>query len=343
VLKSMAQMGKEMKINAALMARRSLEACQGVDMILGGVSGLFTGASIAEKLGIPFLQAYNLPFTPTNAFPGALFPKSLPLPGGNRLSHQLTRQMVWMAYRPSDGVVRQDVLGLPRYPASGPFKAKNLQGGPVIYGMSPSLLAKPADWAENIHVTGFWFLDSPDDLEPEPALVDFVEAGSPPLYIGFGSQGSRNPEETTRMVVKAVQATGDRAILHAGWGGLVKTDVSDSVLMVSSAPHAWLFPRVKAVVHHGGAGTTAAGLRAGVPSILVPFHGDQPFWGKIVADRGVGPQPIPQKKFSAERLERAIREVADQAMRDRAVDLGKKIQAEDGIAVAVSVIDQLQI
>jgi sterol 3beta-glucosyltransferase len=341
-LKSLMQMGKEMKLNAALMAERSLASCQGVDLIAAGISGLFTGASIAEKLGIPFVQAYNLPFSSTREFPGALFPNVPAMPWANRLSHAMTRQMLWMAYQPSDGTVRQQVLGLPRSPMNGPYKSKVLREGLVLYGLSPSMLPRPSDWEERIHITGFWFLDSPDDLEPSPALVEFLEAGPPPIYVGFGSMAGRKPEETTATIVKAVKETGQRAIIHAGWGGLTKVDVPGSVLVVSSAPHAWLFPRCKAVVHHGGAGTTAAGMRAGVPSILVPFHGDQPFWGWLVAKRGVGPASIPYKKLSAERLAIAIKEIdANQEMRDRAASLGTKIRAEDGVAQATALIQKL--
>jgi UDP:flavonoid glycosyltransferase YjiC (YdhE family) len=130
--------------------------------------------------------------------------------------------------------------------------------------------------------------------------------------------------------------------LLSGWGGLQKTDLPAAVFMIDSIPHAWLFPRVAAVVHHGGAGTTAAGLRAGVPSLVIPFTTEQEFWGQRVRNLGVGPAPIPRRKLTVDRLAQAIEEaVTNTAMRQRAAELGSKIQAEDGIANAVEIIQRI--
>jgi UDP:flavonoid glycosyltransferase YjiC (YdhE family) len=173
--------------------------------------------------------------------------------------------------------------------------------------------------------------------------MDFLDAGPPPVYIGFGSISNRKPEETTDLIIKALGRIDQRAILLSGWGGLQKTDIPESVFMIDSAPHSWLFPRMAAVVHHGGAGTTAAGLRAGVPSLVIPFFGDQPFWGQRTAELGVGPQPLPRKKLTVDRLAHAIQKaVTDNEIRKRAADLGSKIQAEDGIARAVEIIRQVE-
>jgi sterol 3beta-glucosyltransferase len=191
-------------------------------------------------------------------------------------------------------------------------------------------------------VTGYWFLDPAEDWMPAPALVDFLAAGPPPVYVGFGSMSSRKPEETTALILGALARTGQRGIIHAGWGGMQRADLPDSVLMIDGVPFSWLFPRVAVVVHHGGAGTTSAGLRAGVPAVVVPFFGDQPYWGQRVADLGVGPAPIPRKKLTAERLAQAIQvAVTDHAMRQRAAELGTKIRAEDGVACAVAVVEQM--
>ncbi len=205
------------------------------------------------------------------------------------------------------------------------------------------MIPPPADWDGQLHVTGYWFLDPVDDWTPPADLSEFLQAGSPPIFIGFGSMSTRNPAETTDLILQAVARTGQRAILLSGWGGLRKTNLPDTVFMVESVPFAWLFPRVAAVVHHGGAGTTSAGLRAGVPTIIIPFFADQPFWGQRVAKLGVGPAPIPRKQLTAERLAQAIQTaVSNQAMRQRAAELGTKIRAEDGIARAVEVIQQVE-
>ena len=170
-------------------------------------------------------------------------------------------------------------------------------------------------------------------------LLDFLEDGSPPIYIGFGSMSSRNPEQTTNLVLSALNETKQRAIMLSGWNGLRKNDLPSSVFMVDSVPFSWLFPKIAAVVHPGGAGTTHYGLRAGVPSIIIPFFADQPFWGYRVAKLGLGPEPIPRKKLTAERLAKAILKAIDnKEMRQRAAELGKKLQGEKGVENAVRII-----
>lgn len=326
-------------------AEDGLVACQNADMIIAGIGGLFMGLSFAELMGVPLLQAHYVPFTPTKFFLGALFPQpSLQLGGSfNRLSHHLTRQVMWQASRSADKLARKKVLGLPAAPFWGPYNSEYVQDMPVLYGYSPSVIPRPADWNENIHVTGYWFLDAEETWKPPSALIDFLESGSPPVYIGFGSMSNRKPEETTDLIVEAVRKSNQRAILHSGWSGLQKSDLSDSIFMIDSIPHSWLFQRMAVVVHHGGAGTTAAGLRAGIPSIIVPFFADQPFWGARIVELGVGPQPIARKNLNAEKLSQAIQAaVTDDAMIRCATNLGTKIRSEDGIAKAVEIIRQVK-
>jgi UDP:flavonoid glycosyltransferase YjiC (YdhE family) len=154
---------------------------------------------------------------------------------------------------------------------------------------------------------------------------------------------NRNPEETAELIINAVRLSRQRAILLSGWNGLQINDLPDSIFLMDAIPHAWLFPRVAAVVHHGGAGTTAAGFRAGVPTIIIPFFGDQPFWGALVAALGVGPKPIPRKKLNSKNLAQALQDaVANDAMRQCASNLGSRIRAEDGIESAVEIINQLE-
>ena len=341
----MSQMAKEAQRGALHLAKGGLAACRGMDLVLAGIGGLFVGLALAEKLRLPFLQAYYIPFTPTQAYPSFLFPKLPSWLGGslNRLSHHLTRQIMWQAFRSADRLARQKVLGLPAAPFWGPYNTDCAQHYPILYGFSPSVIPPPSDWDNAIHVTGYWFLDPAADWTPPPALMEFLQAGPPPVYVGFGSMSNRKPEETADLVLQALARTQQRAIMLSGWGGLRKADLPDSVLMVDSIPFSWLFPRVAAVVHHGGAGTTAAGLRAGVPSVVIPFFGDQPFWGRRIAELGVGPVPIPRKRLTVERLAQAIQKaVTDQTMRQRAANLGAKIRAEDGIARAVAVVRHIE-
>lgn len=327
-------------------AEDGLAACQDTDLLITGIGSRYIGLALAEKLHLPVLQTYLVPFTPTKTFPSALVPPTLPNLGGtfNYITHQLTQQMMWQGSRSADTLARKQVFDLPPASFLGPKPAASSQALPTLYGFSPSVIPAPSDWSNNHHVTGYWFLDSADDWTPPQDLLNFLQAGSPPIYIGFGSMTTRKPEETTDLVIKALKLTNQRAILASGWGGLQKTDLPESIFMIDSIPHAWLLPQVAAVVHHGGAGTTAAGFRAGVPSIVIPFFADQPYWGQRVAELGVGPAPIPRQKLNIDRLAHAIQiAVTDKAMRKRAVDIGSKINAEDGIACAVEIIQKLDI
>ena len=344
-LKVLSQMKKEAERLAICVAETGLSACKDMDIIVAGIGGLFVGFSLAEKFDIPFVQAYYIPFTPTRGFPSFLFHR---LPQGfsgvlNRLSYHIMRQIIWQSFRSTDKLTRKKVLNLSGPSFWGPYKNNRLNQNPILYGLSPSVIPPPADWGSSTHITGYWYLESPDDWTPSKELIDFIDSGTPPIYIGFGSMSSRNPQEVANLVVKALELSKQRGIMLSGWGGLQKADLPESVFMVDSVPFSWLFPRVGAVVHHGGAGTTAFGLRAGIPSIIVPFFADQPFWGHLVAKLGVGPKPIPRKKLTAKRLSNAIDlAIADQMMRQHAADLGSKIQAEDGIQRAVKIIQQIQ-
>ena len=337
----MAKMAKEAEREALHFAEGGLAAAQGMDVVLAGIGGLFIGTAIAEKLNIPLVQAYVFPFTPTKDFSSVLTPK---LPSVlNRVSHQLTRQLMWQGFRSADTIARKKVLNIPAAPLLGPYDSKSTHNMPILYGFSPSVIPAPSDWNDQTHITGFWFVDEADDWQPPAALLDFLQAGPAPIYIGFGSMSSRAPEQTADLIIQALKLTNQRAILLSGWGGLQKANIPDSIFMIDAIPHSWLFPRVSAVVHHGGASTTAAGLKAGVPSVIIPFFGDQPFWGQRVAELGVGSKPIPRKQLTAERLANAIQEVVtNEGIRQRAAKLGKQIQTENGIESAVEIFNELE-
>ncbi len=339
-IKLIRKMNAEMKHRAEDFAREMPSAIEGSDLVITGMGGMGGAFSIAEKLNIPVMLAYLFPFTPTRAFPAPLFPR-LPLgPVLNPLSFQVLRQVFWQSTRIADVHTRKR-LGLPKASFWGPYGALDRRRVPTIYGYSRHVLPDASDWGDHIRVTGFWFLEAAADWTPPSALTDFLQAGPPPVYIGFGSVGSRNPEETTRLTLKAVELSGQRAVLASGWGGMSAADLPPNVHMLPSIPHSWLFPQMAAVVHHGGVGTTAAGLRAGVPSVVIPFMADQPYWGQRVHDLGVGPAYIPRKRLTAEKLAAAITQaVSDAGMRQRAAALGERIRAEDGIRRAVAAVEQ---
>lgn len=262
-IRLMAEMSKAAKGHALHLGKISLAACQDMDVILGGLGGVFVASALGEKLNIPVIQAYLVPFSRTRAFASPLTPN---LPIFKSASYFITRQMIWQGFRSAENALRREVLDLPNAPFFGPYRSEAFHGMPVLYGFSPAVIRKPEDWGEQIHLTGYWTLPEKDDWQPDPALSAFLKQDPQPIYIGFGSMPSRNPAETARMFLDALQAVGQRAVICSGWAGFEKLETSDFVFVTSSVPHTWLFPRVAAVIHHGGAGTTAAGLRAGVPT-----------------------------------------------------------------------------
>ncbi len=342
-LEVFARMRQASQKQAVQAAEKGLVACQGSDLILGGLSGLFSGQALSEKLGIPLLLAYLVPFTPTNMFPSALTPiPQTPLTRWlNKPSHRLAQQMMWQSFRSADNKARDEVLHISSASFWGPFSSRNRNKQPVLYGYSSHILPHPSDWDASQHVTGYWFLEPPQGWEPPADLLHFLQSGPPPVYIGFGSMTSSRPEEAADIALQALARTGLRGVLYAGWGGLKREQLPEHVFMTGSIPHTWLFPRMAAVVHHGGVGTTAAGLAAGVPSIVTPFFADQPFWGQRVYELGVGPKPIARRRLTADNLTEAIgRAVSDEEMRKRAASLGTSIRAENGVAQAVAIIEQ---
>ena len=211
---------------------------------------------------------------------------------------------------------------------------------PTVYGFSRHVVPEPHDWPDHARTAGYWFLNDATPLPPD--LDAFLAAGPPPVYVGFGSMAGRDPAGMARTVTEALRASGARGVLATGWGGLASGAApGDDLFVIESASHEALFPRCSAVVHHGGAGTTAAGLRAGRPMVVCPFFGDQPYWGRRVHELGAGPAPVPKKALTSARLATAIREaVSDPAIRQRAEALGVALRAEDGVGAAVQGIEK---
>jgi len=197
---------------------------------------------------------------------------------------------------------------------------------------SPALIPKPKDWGPHISISGFYFLSLASDYTPAPDLAAFLEAGPPPVYIGFGSIVVDNPDAMTKLIFDAVKKTGQRALVSKGWGGFGADalGIPEGVFMLGNVPHDWLFKHVSCVVHHGGAGTTAAGIALGKPTVVVPFFGDQPFWGAMCARAGAGPLPVPYKQLTADKLAASIAEALKPTTQERAQELGAKIASEKG-------------
>ncbi|TYJ27198.1 hypothetical protein E1A91_A07G170300v1 [Gossypium mustelinum] len=288
---------------------------------------------VAEALKVPVHIFFTMPWTPTSEFPHPL--SRVKQPAGYRLSYQIVDSMIWLGIRDMINDVRKKKLKLrPVTYLSGSQGSDS--DVPHGYIWSPHLVPKPKDWGPKIDVVGFCFLDLATNYEPPESLVKWLEAGAEPIYIGFGSLPVQEPERMTQIIVNALEQTGQRGIINKGWGGLGNlAEPKDFVYILDNVPHDWLFLRCKAVVHHGGAGTTAAGLKAACPTTIVPFFGDQPFWGERVHARGVGPPPIPVDEFSLPKLVGAIKFMLDPKVKEKAKELAKAMENEDGVTGAV--------
>ena len=324
---------------AIQMAEDALTACRDTDALISLAVFAPFGKSIAEILDVPLINIEPTPLLPTRTFPAAGWPVQRNWGGlHNRVSGHAMLYAIWQWYGPYVNRFRQS-HGLPSFTAASFYRI--LTATPLLGAYSPNVIPHPPDWARDVHVTGYFFPQTQTELSPPAELSEFLDAGEPPVYIGFGSMAGRDSEAFTATVLEALQRTGQRGMLLTGWGGIQAVPVPESVFVLGSAPHDWLFPRMAAVVHHGGAGTTAEGLRAGVPSVIIPFAVDQPFWGKRVRDLGVGPAPIPRKRLTAEKLAHAIQTACvHPEMRQRAATLGHMIRAERGVDNAVEVIGQ---
>ena len=302
------------------------------------------GPHVAERLGVPCVLGLTVPIhVPTREFawPGVALPPGLP--GAlNRASYLGMRAPAVMFGRVVDRW-RRDALGLPRRRGRhDPLRRPDGGPAPVLNAVSRHVVAPPRDWPPSVTTTGYWFLPAAEEALPA-RVEEFLAAGRPPVLVGFGSMAGPDPAGTTRAVLDAVARAGVRAVLLTGWGGLAgSAGPHDDVLVVDQVPHDLLLPRVAAVVHHGGAGTTAAAVAAGRPQVVCPFVADQPFWAGRVRALGIGPEPVPQRRLTADALAAAVRRaVGDPAIRDAAAALGARVRGEDGAAAAVGALEAL--
>jgi UDP:flavonoid glycosyltransferase YjiC (YdhE family) len=297
---------------------------------------------VAAGIGARSAMVVMTPAVATGAFPHAVLMPGLALgPRGNLASWLMVERLAnaWFKEPLKPGARR--AWGLPPFALSTDRRGAGWPPFAVVHAYSPAVVARPADWPGHVSVTG-WLLPEPSS-DPLPEHVErFLAQGEPPVYVGFGSMPVPHPEATARMLVAALQRTGQRAIVcGAGLADASALRDSDAVLAADELPHERLLPRVKAVVHHGGSGTVGAGLRAGKPTLVTPFIFDQFFWGRRVRKLGAGPAPIPFGRLSEDRLTRALAQLTSGRYDTAAQDLGHHIQAEDPAALAVHHLEQL--
>lgn len=312
------------------------------DLIVNQLPGGLYGFDLAEKYKLPMVLASVIPFARTNTMPLMGFP-SLPLPGYNRMTYSLGEKVLWQMFRSVINEWRTQTLKLSPLSLKGYFGQLGTKKIPILNGFSEHVVPRPTDWNEHVHITGYWFPEE-KQWEPPKGLMNFLDAGNPPVFIGFGSMPVKNPRQTTEIILEALKRIGQRGILHSGWGGLGNISLPETVFKIEYAPYDWLFPRMTMIFHHGGSGTTAYALRSGVPSCVIPFVFDQFYWGRRIAQLGVGLQPIPTKKLTPGNLQQAI-EIGSQDtnIRQEAIKLADKIRAENGVRSAINILETFQI
>lgn len=310
-------------------------ATAGADVVVGPEPGLLDG-TLAEAAGAKLVRTSLVPLARTRAFPNIT---AMPLNdfGGplNAATHPIAYQIYWQIFRAEIQKWRRS-LGLAPLPPYGPYRRFERERVPVLNAFSPLVVPPPSDWPAWHHITGYWTFDDPDEAAPPQGLAAFLDAGPAPVYVGFGSMTPRNARDLTSLVRAALRKGGRRGVLLTGWGGL-SDDADpggDNLFVVERISHRWLLPRTLAAVHHGGAGTTAAAIIAGVPSVVIPFFSDQRFWGGRVARLGLGPPPIQRQRLTIDGLAAAIEIAASEPVRTRAALLGGRVAAETGVANA---------
>ncbi|MEW6086296.1 MAG: glycosyltransferase [Chloroflexota bacterium] len=318
--------------------RQTAEACKDADLIIHAFSHAVDAHTRAREMNIPDVHVQTFPmYAPTGDYPNVVLP-DLKIRALNYFTHIVGEKIIWRLTRFGfERISRR--AGFPKRKLFFPFDKDPLRlPTPILCAWSPSLLPASKEWTANVHVTGYFFFDETESYQPPPELRDFLDAGKPPICVSFGSMVNRDAEKIRRIVNEVLVKTSQRGIILSGWGSAHKPTSGD-LLYLESAPHDWLLPRCTMLIHHGGAGTVAAGLRAGIPQVIVPFMTDQPFWARRVHAAGAAPKPILVKNLSVERLIRAITEANGDAIRRRAQALAYAIKNEDGVMCAVELIE----
>jgi sterol 3beta-glucosyltransferase len=322
---------------AANWVQEGLAASEGAGLLIGVSNSILLAKALSEARGIPFAIARLQPVTLSRILPPIMLGCARKrVPGVVSLgAHYFMFKLLWNVMRPAINDIVRPELGLKPLPWYGPY-FRDLQSAKTINGFSEHVLSRPVDWTEFSQVTGYWFLDPPP-WSPSHELRDFLDAGPKPVYIGFGSMVASNAAEFTEIVLEGVKRSGRRAVLATGWGALNGEDGpwGEQMFFLRRAPHECLFPLTAGAVHHGGAGTTAASVRAGIPSVIVPFFGDQPFWAHCLHKRGVAPPALDRKTLTPALLASSLKAIESSPMQEKAAALGRAVRAEDGVGEAL--------
>lgn len=317
-------------------------ACRGADVILHSFLMTEVGHTLAHRRGAVEISVQFFPvFQPTGQFPAPVFP-DLPLGDGYR---KLTHHFNTIAFRYGGRIMyrllRRKHDDLPRL-AKWPFR-KGTQGTvPMFFAFSEHVIPRPTEWPDQTVITGYWRRKPSIEWTPPPELISFLTDHEAPVFIGLGSMVPHPGEEIIQLVRRALETIDEPGIIsHSGHSDHAPQRRGNA-LIIGPIPHDWILPQTRVVVHHGGAGTTGAVMHAGVPGVVLPVSADQFFWGRRTQALGVGPEPVPFKKLTAHKLSQAVNKaLQDSTLHARARQLGKQLQAEDGVVHAVEVIERL--
>ena len=332
---------KSIRNIAPVLLNDLLRACENAEALVCNFFGSMY-YSVAEKYGIPCIQTQFFPMDPNHDVPISSAPGLKWGKAWNSTSYRIGYLLMSLLekryltdWRKENGMTVYGLRTHPDYVLNG-------HTIPVLYAMSPQVLHRPKEWGENIHMTGFWWNETPCTWQPPEDLQRFMESGPTPIYIGFGSMNSGDISHTYAMVIRAIRAAKVRAVINLGWNSEKLHFKSNSRIYFGDyIPHDWLFSRVSAVVHHGGAGTMAAGLRNGKPTLIVPFGGDQPFWGLQVHAMGCGPKPVKRDSMTVGKLTRALIDLTtNDNYRIKAEEVGARMRQEHGVEEAANLIEQ---
>jgi UDP:flavonoid glycosyltransferase YjiC (YdhE family) len=319
-----------------------MQSAQGADLLIYSTLGSFTTPTVAQYFNIPAIATHLQP--PNSLQPLLIPPFTTKKLYGSLIESSLAKiveSIIWRSLSPQINQWRNS-LGFGK--SSKPHSITGLQpsGMPTMFGFSSLVVPKPPDWPDNVHVTGYWFLPMEENWKPPKELIEFIDSGPPPVFISFGSMTSSDPKQLTSLIVEATQEAKVRCVLGSGWAKLGCDNLPDNIYMVDDLPYEWLLPKMSAIVHHGGAGTTAAGLRAGIPSVTIPCLADQFFWGKTLIALGASTDSIKRTKLSSENLAVALKKVgSNNEISDRAKYLSQRLEKENGPNNALSVIQKL--
>ncbi|MCP2049064.1 UNVERIFIED_ORG: UDP:flavonoid glycosyltransferase YjiC (YdhE family) [Paenarthrobacter nicotinovorans] len=303
----------------------------GADVILANSVAPYA-YDVAETFGIPAIGAHLQPTEPSAAYPPVLMNSSRSLGSlGNKIIGE--RASAGPAPYDAPSARLRKALGLKKESRAAGERRRRKAKATILHGISPTVLPRPADWHAGLVMAGYWWPVARPDWRPPAELVDFLADGPPPVFVGFGSSAHVDPG----FILEATRRAGVRVVVQGA-----ERSLGADAIGIGDVPHEWLFPRMAAVVHHAGAGTTAAGLRAGAPTVAVPVYTDQPLWASRVSALGAGPAPIPYKKLTAARLGDAIAEAVNTpSYAERAGELAARIATQDGVAPVVDALRKL--